>query len=60
MTTNRWRLDGQLALVTGASAGIGLAIAEAMSEAGAYVVNGEINTETGEPGKAEGERIFSC
>ena len=25
MTPNRWRLDGQLALVTGASAGIGLA-----------------------------------
>jgi Tropinone reductase 1 len=26
MTPNRWRLDGQLALITGASAGIGLAI----------------------------------
>jgi Tropinone reductase 1 len=26
MTPNRWRLDGQLALITGASAGIGLAV----------------------------------
>ena len=27
MTQQRWRLDGQTALITGASAGIGLAIA---------------------------------
>ena len=33
-----FRLDGQTALVTGASGGIGRAIAQAFSEAGASVV----------------------
>ncbi|HET6395306.1 MAG TPA: SDR family oxidoreductase [Pseudoxanthomonas sp.] len=35
MNANRWRLDGQLALVTGASAGIGLAIARELAALGA-------------------------
>ena len=35
MDPNRWRLDGQLALVTGASAGIGLAIARELLGFGA-------------------------
>ena len=35
MTTNRWRLDGQVALVTGASAGIGRAIAAELLGLGA-------------------------
>ena len=35
MTTNRWRLDGQVALITGASAGIGLAIARELLAFGA-------------------------
>lgn len=35
MSTHRWRLDGQLALVTGASAGIGLAIARELAALGA-------------------------
>ena len=35
MSTDRWRLDGQLALVTGASAGIGLAIARELAALGA-------------------------
>lgn len=35
MNGNRWRLDGQLALLTGASAGIGLAIARELAALGA-------------------------
>ncbi|MCL7715441.1 SDR family oxidoreductase [Stenotrophomonas mori] len=35
MTMNRWRLDGQTALITGASAGIGLAIARELLGFGA-------------------------
>ena len=38
MDTNRWRLDGKLALVTGASAGIGLAIARELAALGAHVL----------------------
>ncbi len=35
MTQQRWRLDGQTALITGASAGIGLAIARELLGFGA-------------------------
>ena len=35
MTQKRWRLDGQTALITGASAGIGLAIAHELAGFGA-------------------------
>jgi NAD(P)-dependent dehydrogenase (short-subunit alcohol dehydrogenase family) len=38
MSGDQFRLDGQLALVTGGSSGIGLATAEALIEAGAHVV----------------------
>ena len=38
MDTNRWRLDGKLALVTGASAGIGLAIARELAALGAHLL----------------------
>ncbi|UNK56131.1 SDR family oxidoreductase [Pseudoxanthomonas daejeonensis] len=38
MQKNRWRLDGQLALVTGASAGIGLAIARELAALGAHLL----------------------
>ena len=38
MTPNRWRLDGQRALITGASAGIGLAITRELLGFGADVM----------------------
>ncbi len=38
MALNRWRLDGQIALITGASRGIGLACAEEMLALGADVL----------------------
>ena len=38
MAANRWRLEGQLALVTGASAGIGLAITRELLGFGADVL----------------------
>jgi NAD(P)-dependent dehydrogenase (short-subunit alcohol dehydrogenase family) len=37
---DRFRLDGKVAIVTGASAGLGVAIAQALAEAGAVVVLG--------------------
>jgi gluconate 5-dehydrogenase len=38
ITANTFRLDGRLALITGSSAGIGLALARGLAEAGAQVV----------------------
>lgn len=43
MKMNDFRLDGKIALVTGASYGIGFAIASGLSEAGATIVFNDIN-----------------
>ena len=45
--TERMSMDGRVAVVTGAGEGIGRAIAIGMADAGAKVVVGEINEETG-------------
>jgi 2-hydroxycyclohexanecarboxyl-CoA dehydrogenase len=47
------KLNGKLALITGAASGIGLATAQAFAEAGAHVVLADINQETGEAATAE-------
>ena len=43
MYLDKFKLDGRLAVVTGAAQGIGLAIAEALAEAGAAVVLTDMN-----------------
>jgi gluconate 5-dehydrogenase len=50
MNTNKFSLAGKVALVTGASHGIGLAIAKAYAEAGATIVFNDRNQETIEKG----------
>ena len=49
---NNFRLDGKVALVTGASYGIGFAIATAMAEAGATIVFNDIKQELVDKGLA--------
>ena len=56
-----FRLDGRLALVTGSSAGIGLAVARGLAEAGAAVVlngrdGGRLEAAAGTL-RAEGHRV---
>jgi len=46
ITADTFRLDGRLALVTGSSAGIGLALARALAQAGAPVVLNGRNAES--------------
>jgi NAD(P)-dependent dehydrogenase (short-subunit alcohol dehydrogenase family) len=47
MYLNRLRLDGRTAFVTGGAQGIGLAVAEALGEAGARVVIGDLSAAAG-------------
>ena len=50
---NLFGLEGKIALVTGASYGIGLAIASALAEAGATIVFNDINRELVDKGLSE-------
>ena len=49
---DKFRLDGKVALITGASYGIGFAIATAMAEAGATIVFNDIKQELVDKGLA--------
>ncbi|MEF9893276.1 MAG: gluconate 5-dehydrogenase [Anaerorhabdus sp.] len=50
---NKFSLEGKVALVTGASSGIGFALAKGLGEAGAKVVFNDINQENVDKGIAE-------
>ncbi len=52
MILDSYRLDGKIALVTGASYGIGFAIASGLAQAGAKIVFNDINSELVEKGLA--------
>lgn len=54
---NRFDLSGKVALVTGAAAGLGKAMAQALAEAGANVVVADINLEMAEIASHEIERL---
>ena len=59
---NQFRLDGKVALVTGASYGIGYAMASALAEAGATIVFNDRNEEAVQKGlaayKADGIKAY--
>ena len=43
---DRFRLDGKVAVVTGASSGLGVAFAQALAEAGADIIGGNNGNDT--------------
>ena len=53
---NKFNLEGKIALVTGASYGIGFAIATALSKAGATICFNEINEEKKQNGLSAYEK----
>jgi len=53
MYLERFKLDGQVAVVTGGAQAIGFACVQALSEAGAHVYIADRNPEAGEKAKAE-------
>ncbi len=54
---DKFRLDGKVAWITGASYGLGLAYAQAFSEAGAKIVFNDINKELVDRGLSEYEKL---
>ena len=56
MNMNDFRLDGKIAWITGASYGIGFAIAQSYAAAGATIVFNDINQELVDKGLAAYEQ----
>lgn len=54
---DRFRLDGKVAWITGASSGLGLEIAKAYSEAGAKIVFNDVNKELVKKGLEEYKKL---
>src|SRR5262245_27495077 len=52
MYLDKFRLDGRVAIVTGAAQGIGLGCAEALAEAGAQVVIADRDTAAADAGRS--------